>query len=171
MKSKRLTISIFWFIFFLVLQSCENEKNKVADKVQGKVEVYRSYWYSDDYKDSSIQTKCDLVDGRMNGDYRRYYKNGQIKVIAKYKDDKLDEIINVYDTSGQKLDFGQLKNGNGCVTAFDEDGNLMRKGCYRNGVKEGTWHRYDPNGEITNTTKFVKGKEKGYENFDFNLYD
>lgn len=60
---------------------------------------------------------------------------------AYYENDQLKKIIVVYDTLGNKLNFGKLdKNGTGFVISYSEiTGNRTYSGHYVNGRREGWW--------------------------------
>jgi antitoxin component YwqK of YwqJK toxin-antitoxin module len=150
------------------------EKNYINDILLGKtIEklsngniVYGQYknnkeqglweWFN---KDSMILESAFYVEGKLNGEGKKFYSNGQIDYIGRYVDSKRTgickwfyengqleqeilynndlkiEIIGSYDKSGNKRDAGTLKNGNGTWIKYDVNGNIETIENYKNGIK------------------------------------
>lgn len=99
-----------------------------------------------------------------------YYKNGQLRARTLYTGESLMEIYCVYDTLGNKLDFGDLKNGTGYVKVFGFEGELKCKGKYINGSREGWWKEYDFRGEFTDSIFYIQGELPDMEGMKLNNY-
>lgn len=69
-----------------------------------------------DYKERKLSEKS-YKDGKLHGNYIRYYQNGKIKLQGEY-------------TNGNK---------NGKWQSFDENGTVTSEELYENGNKEGKW--------------------------------
>lgn len=74
-----------------------------------------------------------IVEAWKIGEWKSYHENGQLWTIWAYQDDKLMEIISLFDKNGNKLDQGTLVNGNGTVNRYDEEGNHIKTVDYLNG--------------------------------------
>lgn len=143
---------------------------------QGK-EVFqyndKEYWSIDGKIDS---TKImDDVDIYYNGtdtllDWKSYYINGQQRAHVKFGENRIIEIYNVYDTLGNKLDFGKLKNGNGYIYIWDRDGYLHESGSLVEGKRDGWWRSYHYKGEVLDSSFYTQGKLEDMGDFEFCYY-
>jgi antitoxin component YwqK of YwqJK toxin-antitoxin module len=83
-------------------------------------------------------TKMELityVDGKGHGKYQYYHPNGQLWVEKEFRNEKLWNIIVNYDSKGRKKDKGTIKDGNGTVNFYNENGKLYLVEYYENGEK------------------------------------
>jgi antitoxin component YwqK of YwqJK toxin-antitoxin module len=80
--------------------------------------------------------------GKLNGDSKYYYKNLSIKCIISFKNDKPIDIKEYYAFDGSKLNNVYLKNGNGYLKIFNDDGSITSEGSVLNGLREGIWKSY-----------------------------
>jgi len=106
--------------------------------------------------------------GVQTGVCKEFYQNGNIRSIVEYNEDKLWNIIEIRDVNKSKLDYGDLKDGNGLVKKYDEYGNLAEYGNIRNGLREGEW-TYFTNTGYKSTKEFKKGYPENY-NYQVILY-
>ncbi|MBI6117690.1 toxin-antitoxin system YwqK family antitoxin [Salegentibacter maritimus] len=74
-----------------------------------------------------------LVKGKRIGKWQWYHENGNPFTERLWENGSLKEIIFSYDGSGNELDKGTLKNGNGSMKLYDIDGKLLDVINYRNG--------------------------------------
>ncbi|MBE7635106.1 hypothetical protein G1K66_12010 [Tenacibaculum finnmarkense] len=59
--------------------------------------------------------------------WKFYYNNGQLNAVIEYKNGKIWNVLNLYDIKGNSLDIGTIKNGNGTIKSYDENGKLIEK--------------------------------------------
>lgn len=85
------------------------------------------------YPGGTIQEYAEFKDGAFHGTRRYYYDNGQVWIEQNYKDGKYWEVVANYTKEGKKRDAGTLKNGNGTVIYYDEDGSIRETETLRNG--------------------------------------
>lgn len=90
-----------------------------------------SRFYSGEDKLLMIHT---FKDNEMEGLSKYYHSNGQLWSVVEIKDKKLWSIISNFDKDGNPKDKGTLKNGNGSVKRYDENGKLIAVEHYKNGV-------------------------------------
>lgn len=101
------------------------------------------------YNEGRLHQTFELKNNQLWGTMREYYPNGQMSVELEYYKDRLWNINNVYDSVGNKLDFGKMRNGYGNVKVFDGSGTIIRQGEYSNGYKFGVWNEYSNTGHIS----------------------
>jgi hypothetical protein len=70
---------------------------------------------------------------RINGLFTYRYNNGRVWSERLYKDGILLEILSNYDPLGRLQDKGSLRNGNGEVKIYSENGSLLLIEVYKNG--------------------------------------
>ena len=65
--------------------------------------------------------------------WRAYHKNGRLACKVEYYDGKLINIISYFDIKGNALEKGSIKNGNGTVKEYDENGKLIKETTFSKG--------------------------------------
>ena len=90
----------------------------------------------------AISSKESFLKNQLHGEKIIYYTEGQIEngiliplSISNYKKDTL----------------------NGLCTEFFSTGKIKKKGVFQNGLKDGEWLEYHPNGQIAQKAKFKIG--------------
>ncbi len=84
---------------------------------------------------------CNYVNDKLNGEYKRYYSNGQLHIICTYVNDLENGIYKeYYDNSNHNnllktYSIGELKEIYNCVNGKKEDGTTISiinrfKYCY-----------------------------------------
>ena len=75
--------------------------------------------------------------GKREGIWVSYHKNGNIGIKEIYKDGKRDSFYEMYYENGQLLDKGNYKDGSrdGLWEYFNEDGSLLRTETLKEGKK------------------------------------
>ena len=67
---------------------------------------------TDYYNTGEIETIYQTLNNQLDGWFKMYHKNGQLKVITNYKKGiQLDEIIKSYDETGNLIRTVEFKNG------------------------------------------------------------
>ena len=107
-----------------------------------------------------------IIDGngnRIDGWFRRYWKNGNLRYEWEYKDGKQVGVSKGWWPNGNLKQTRTLKNGiwNGLWTSWYENGFKEFEGTYKNGKKDGlsTW-RFD-DGHKRRETTYKDGKRDG----------
>jgi len=77
-------------------------------------------------------------DGLKNGEWKRYFTDGKLKLKAKYIDDKLEGLMLVYHQKG----FPEVS------------------GMYKNNFKDGMWMYFNEQGIVTKKERYIKGNLK-----------
>jgi len=130
-----------------------------------------------------------------NGFYKFYHENGQLIEHREFKEGRIWNVINIYDTIGNLIENkGTLKNGNGTIhnhfngylitiftykngirhgqyIMFWENGVVRETGNYFEDERCGTWYNYQKNGQLPYGHKTVYSIEcqKGEPNKDWNI--
>ncbi len=90
----------------------KTKKHYVNDTLQGEATQY--------YPSGGIQEKAIYKNGEFQS-WKYYYESGQLWVHKEYKDGRYYNILELYDSSGNPLDHGTLKDGTGTVKYYTED--------------------------------------------------
>jgi antitoxin component YwqK of YwqJK toxin-antitoxin module len=87
------------------------------------------------YENGVLMEVAEFEDGEFNGLRKYYYPNGQVWIEQIYKKGKSWSVVANYTEKGQKRDPGTLKNGNGTIIFYNEDGSVRETTNYINGVE------------------------------------
>ena len=124
---------------------------------------------------------------RLNGAYKTYHKNGQVKYEGKfsnnipygvfktyspegkiittdnYSEGKLTGISKMYYATGQKLAEYRYKNGKleGISSIYNKDGGLIAEAGYKNNLLHGTFKSFYENGQLCFESYFSNGEPVG----------
>lgn len=87
---------------------------------------------------------------RMHGEFREWWKNGQLWKKGQYEEGKPVGTWESYNDAGQLLKSGTYSEGrpDGEWSYFRTDGTLQRMESYRDGQRHGFWRDYDSTGKI-----------------------
>ena len=101
------------------------EYHYLNDSLDGNYRLY--------YTSGSIQETGNYKMGVYEGIYRYYYENGQLWVEKEYRNERLWNIAGSYDSKGKSKDTGTLKDGNGTVLFYTEEGKIYLIQTLQNG--------------------------------------
>ncbi len=161
-------IYINCYKFFKYLPAIEKEEKlkningKLCDE-DGKPFSGRTKRESEDYLDI-----YSYKNGELDGLNVIYYKNN-IKEIGHWKDGKQDGLFQMYTEDGVLIDSGTFKNGerDGLTEQFYNDtGKLRVSANYKDGVLDGKFKAYYPNGNLQGEVIYKNGEMNG----DFKEY-
>lgn len=136
------------------------------------------------YRSGALRDEWVEVDGKRNGAYKRYYESGALRFIFNFCEDLMEGPQEEYFENGQ-LQVRRVYSGgsvvNSVVAAMNSDGSLAEKefwtagrcrcfnvsGCLTrefelfNGLREGLYQSYYPNGKRYEELNFVNGLRHG----------
>ena len=95
------------------------------DKIEGIGKKY--------YPDGTIQEVVEFRNGVFDGVRKYYHPNGQLWIEEIYKEGKDWTVVANYTQDGKKRDAGTLKDGNGSIIFYNEDGSVREITNYING--------------------------------------
>ena len=135
-----------------------NYKNDLPD---GIIKLYD--------RDGTKLRECNYMNGVLNGKQTEWFSNRTLKATSFYVNGKIDGLYTKYGSSGAKVEEWVFTQGvkNGKHTAwFDKqaasDSARLQLTCtYRNGVVEGPYSEYNPNGTIKVEGIYEFGKKNG----------
>jgi len=90
------------------------------------------------YSNGRIAEELPYKSGLKQGEWKRYFTDGKLKLKANYVDDKLEGLMLIYYQKG----FPEVS------------------GMYKNNFKEGMWMYYDAEGMISKKERYVRGNLK-----------
>lgn len=98
--------------------SLYEEGRLINDKQEG---VWNQY-----YEDGALGIVKNFTNGVINGEFKQLYPNGNVKLRLDFLNGRIWNVIEMRDINGNSLDSGSLKNGNGTLISYDDNGNLQQ---------------------------------------------
>jgi antitoxin component YwqK of YwqJK toxin-antitoxin module len=105
----------------------ELEHNFVNDTLDG---LYQTFYANENVKESFV-----YLNGKENGIYKYYYENGYLWIEKEYKNGLLINVIGSYNNLGNSRDKGTIKDGNGTVNYYTEEGKIYSVQTFKDGKK------------------------------------
>ena len=129
-------------------------------KMNGKNREGKWLFYHEDGK--TVMSEENYINGKLDGEYKTFYKSGKSTEVAHYKDGLLDSVYKKYSIKGHLYQHFTYKAGklNGKVVYYSrKTGALTTRGAFKNNVRVGTWENY-VGGELISTEQSNKKKER-----------
>lgn len=97
--------------------------------------------------------------GKEQGEYEKYYGNGQLLEKGTYKDGLKEGPCELYHENGQLREKCTYKDGKkeGLYKEYDKNGQLKEKSIWKNGKKEGPYEEYYENGQLREKSNYRDG--------------
>ncbi|WP_304206856.1 toxin-antitoxin system YwqK family antitoxin [Fusobacterium perfoetens] len=108
--------------------------------------------------------------GILDGEFKKWYKNGNLMVEAKYKDGKRVGETKIYDENEkiEKICFYKDDKLDGKYETY-KNGEIFEKGKYKNGIKTGKWQigkegkaEYDNEGTLLSSEVYFPNEKEIY---------
>lgn len=156
----------------------------LTDSALATNKAYRVYYPGDK---TMIMHEGKISNNQINGLWRSYYENGNLKSSVNYKDGKVDGIAYFYYNDGKETPMAEVifvqdiingvyqeffQNGaqkaklnyedgklNGDAEFYYPTGRLKIEGKYKDDEKKGKWLFYNENGQLINKEKAKKSKK------------
>ena len=151
-----------------------NEKNYYDDGIlksefekndNGQLDgIYREY-----YENGQLKLECTYKNGQLEGIAKEYYKNDQLSCEYNFRDGKLDGLCKEYYESGKIKEEYYCKNGEfeGTYKKYYTNGKEKSEYNYKNGKLEGTAKEYRINGDVEVEYDYKKvNLENIYEKYE-----
>ena len=106
--------------------------------------------------------KRNFKDGKEDGKWTSFYKNGQIDTETNYKDGELDgKWIHYNENDGHLVSLQNYRDGkkHGKTTSYYQNGQIKEEQNYKDDKWDGKWTQYDKNGKITFEGNYKNGKK------------
>lgn len=157
--------SFFKYLPTIEEEQLKNVNGKLCDE-DGKLFSGRTKRASEEYTDI-----YSYKNGEFDGLNVVYYKNN-IKEIGHWKDGKQNGLFQMYTEDGILIDSGTFKDGerDGLTEQFYNDtGKLRVSANYKNGVLDGEFKAYYPNGNLQGEVIYKNGEMNGeYKEYNEN---
>ncbi len=98
---------------------------------------------------------------RQDSIWTSNFSNGTISSVKRYSFGKLKDLVSMYNIRGEKIKFGNFKNGAGELVQFFENGIKSSQGNYLDGFPNGEWKYYFENGGLKAEGKFAFADKTG----------
>lgn len=85
------------------------------------------------YPNGTAAEDAMFKNGELHGPNKYYYPSGQVWIEKEYKQGKLWKVVANYTEEGTKRNPGTLKNGNGTIIYYNEDGTIRETVNHVNG--------------------------------------
>ena len=102
--------------------------SKVSQFKNGKMDGLLTYWFKNGQKQGELNYK----DGKYHGLWTSWYENGQKETEGNWKDGKLMS-MEVWEPNGEKCPVTNVKDGNGGLVLYNEDGTEKVRMTYKDG--------------------------------------
>ncbi|HOZ50714.1 MAG TPA: hypothetical protein PLU17_02570 [Chitinophagaceae bacterium] len=119
---------------------------------------YKAY-----YDNGNLKTNCVFENEKVKGEIQEYYNNGLMKTNATIINEKRENLYTEYYINGSKALVENYKDGKreGKSTIYYESGEKHYELKYENNLAEGLVNEYADNGKLLSTTYMKKGKAEG----------
>jgi len=94
--------------------------------------------------------------GRLDGDARYYYQNGNIKWKGSYRNGFISGEWEYWDENGKIMYVVNYKHDTleGEFASYHHNGTIKEKGCYSDNSRKGEWIVYSEKGQITSKKSY-----------------
>lgn len=102
--------------------------------------------------------------GRLQGPWKEYYPNGQIKSDGEYVNSKRIGDWTFYHSNSkieQKGKYDKKGKAQGPWKWYYETGNILREENYRNDLQDGTMTEYSDSGKVITKGEYIDGQKEG----------
>lgn len=88
------------------------------------------------YPNGVVQEEVTLRNGEFNGERKYFHPSGKLWIHEVYRDGKHWEILGNFDSQGRPREKGTLKNGNGTIYFYNDDGSVREIVTIVNGIEK-----------------------------------
>ncbi|WP_139255229.1 hypothetical protein [Hymenobacter psychrophilus] len=103
------------------------------------------------YPDGKPWVTGSYVDGKLNGEWRWYRRDGSLSAVRRYQQGKQEGGEELYTSTGRLQQRANYQAGvlEGLYEQFFGHGQLRRTGYYQGGEQRGTWQEYYATGQLS----------------------
>lgn len=88
------------------------------------------------YESGNLMEEANFKEGQFHGTHKYYHPNGKLWIQKEYKNGLPWDIISNFSSDGKQREAGSLKNGNGTIIFYNDDGSVRETITYENGIKK-----------------------------------
>lgn len=158
-------ITFLFIAAIITLTSCtKTEKNYYPD---GKLQSIIHYRFGKETGKSTylfhwpntVEIEVEMKNGKRNGDFYRYFENGNLDTYCIYVNDSIEGVETMYTPNGEKKQECTYARGkkNGPYKVYHRNGQVMTEGSFKNDLFDGQWTYYDDRGIIVGEGSFNNG--------------
>lgn len=132
-------------------------------KMLGK--SYVGEWLFYHRKSDKVMTRENYnQQGKLDGELRVYYTNGNVAEVKNYKDGKQHGKTSLYTEKNELISEYTYVNDklHGEAKIYDPKGNIVAEGIYRNNKRHGIWKFYE-NGKLKEEKDFTPKSKNPYK--------
>jgi antitoxin component YwqK of YwqJK toxin-antitoxin module len=122
---------------------------------------FKTFW---DHAQCCRREEYSTVNGKFDGRYREWYKNGKLRIDCTYKNDKLIGQYNEWFNDGTPsacVTYSEDGTLNGPYKIWYKGGNYHINATYRDGKLDGCCEMYDEKGNPITKTTYSNGQYTG----------
>lgn len=111
------------------------------------------------FDSSSVILQYDVENGKKNGSFLVYYRNGMLAQSGYLINDKNEGEWRYYYSNGNLESRGIYKNDipEGEWEFYYPNGKIKNRGIFKNGLRENIWYTFDKQEKLENIYYFKKG--------------
>lgn len=136
--------------------------NRTGNYKNNKLNGISTTWDENDGYKLSEET---YLNDTLNGLYREFHPNGEVKTKGNYKSGKYEGKWEYFDELGLPVGEGLFKNGAGVLKGWYPDGKTIREVHYLDNLKDGSETFWDESGKLEKIIYYKNGKVIKIETF------
>ncbi len=115
------------------------------------------------HKNGKLKLDANYKLGEYHGRYAEFFPSGANKSLGMYVEGEQHGTFTHWNKKGGKRMVETYANGsrNGPAAYWSRKGKLERKGTYREDVSDGLWSLYHSNGKLKSKTTYANGQKNG----------
>jgi len=139
-------------------ESC-NDKTSWSKEFSDEKDYIEKTFFSN----GKVNTLKEYKNGKLNGNYKAYEKDGVLTKHFAFKEDKVTFQKIFYASNGKPKSITNFKNSNrhGAHKKFHENGKKELEAFFDESYKTGTWKEYSYEGQLTSIQEYKNGVEEG----------
>ena len=132
---------------------------EIINYSRGKREGLTTAYYEND----NIQLEVNFKQDEYHGELKEYNEQGNVIKEVFYNNGKEKNIINIWNAKKNKY---TVKNGNGSLTEYYDNGAIMLEGQVKNGERNKRWLNYYQNGKTSKIGSYINNEYSIEQAFD-----
>ena len=108
---------------------------------------------------NTVEIEVEMKNGKRNGDFYRYFENGNLDTYCVYVNDSIEGVETMYTPNGEKSQETTYVRGrkNGPHKEYHLNGQVKVEGAFKDDLFDGRWTYYDDRGIVVGEGEFENG--------------
>lgn len=134
-----------------------------SGKVIWQFTASKKYVYKSYYDDGALYEEGNVVDHARDGQWKQYYRNGNLRKEMTYAKEKFNGVVKDYYEHGALESEVNYTDGemDGLYKEYYPNGTLRQQGWYENGQSTGSFYNYEEHGSIGSEIYLFQGERQG----------